>query len=109
MVWDWDQRDSDMTGTYVQASERVRRLYCLECGEGSYVPLPASWFVETHEKKHELEKDEVNDNFMVVERPKNDKTIRLTENLSSLFYNDSLEWSGAITAEVAEKYGRRNA
>jgi hypothetical protein len=83
-------------------SDRVRRLYCLECGDGAYTPLPATTFVEDHVRKHNIPEAKKDESFLVVTRPKGDDTIRLDHNLSSMFQKGFLEWGGAV--KVAKKH-----
>lgn len=87
------------------ARDRVRRLYCLECGDGSYTSLPATWFVEQHVKKHNIKEEDADKSFLVVERPIDDNTIKLDDKLTSMFQKTFLEWGGAASA--ATKYADR--
>lgn len=84
------------------ARDRVRRLYCLECGDGAYTALPCQMFVETHTKRHTIKDERVDEAFLVVERDDADSTIKLDDNLSSMFTKSWLVWGGAVDA--AGKY-----
>jgi hypothetical protein len=105
---DWDEMQVEWEGRLnVLAENRMRRLYCLECGEGAVQLLPAHGFVGTHVKKHDLGKEPIakqNEHFLVVEREAGD-TIRLDGNLASMFEKDFVEWGGAV--EKAKKYEDR--
>lgn len=85
------------------AKDRVRRLYCLSCGDAAYTPLPCENFVKTHVERHNVEVEEAN--FLVVERPVNEPSIKLDDNLSTMFQKEFLEWGGAV--EKASKYEER--
>jgi len=67
--------------------------------------LPATGFVKTHKERHNIKESKVNDSFLVVERPAGDSTIKLDENLSSMFQKSFLEWSDEVV--VADKYKER--
>lgn len=88
--------------TALLARDRVRRLYCLECGEGAFTALPCTKFVELHSKRHSLKEDDADKNFLVVERPIEDDTVKLDDNLSSMFTKSWLEWGGSV--DVAGKW-----
>lgn len=83
--------------TTLLARDRVRRLYCLECGDGAYTALPCPKFVELHTNKHSIKDENVNESFLVVERALGD-IVKLDDNLSSMFTKDFLEWGGAVSA-----------
>lgn len=89
---------------YVASDSRVRRLYCLGCGEGSYAPLPATTFIETHTTKHDIEDHEVNEAFLVIERPEDDPTIKLDQYLRIMFKKDFLVWGGDPLPKRVDEY-----
>jgi hypothetical protein len=103
---DWSEMWDEWEGRLnMLAENRVRRLYCLECGVGAVQMLPADGFVSTHNQKHNLKKDEQEKHYLVVERPITDATIRLDDNLASMFQKTWLEWGGAV--QKAKKYEER--
>lgn len=93
---DEDDEDRWVYGPrWVPPSERVRRLYCLTCGEGTASWLPADWFVLGHVKEHVISKKDEATMFVVVSRGK-DRTLRLGDKLEKMLTDETLEWGGAF-------------
>lgn len=77
------------------SDKQVRRLYCLECGNGAFSILPCHWFVAQHSTTHKFRKDEVESKFIVLDRG-SDREILLTEHLDKMLTNPAFEWGGAL-------------
>ena len=82
---------------YIQMEERPRRLYCLTCGKGALIPLPANTFVTNHMKDHKMEAEDVDEEFIVVDRG-DDLSIRLDDQIDVLMDNKNLVWGGVKIA-----------
>jgi len=69
-------------------------MYCLTCGQGAYIQLPAQWFVDQHSKDHGVTETERARSFVVMERPVDDDSIELPETLGILLQRDWLKIKG---------------
>ncbi len=80
----------------------MRRLYCLECGDGAHLPLPAESFVKTHKVRHGFTETDVPQMFMVVERQVGDTITSLDNTLAQMYRKDWLVWSDDHGAWAAD-------